>query len=139
MADLDTKEDVKLDAESMIRSAGVIRFNDIDEGRYLVPSSGIAMTRLCMKFAKQVLRTRSIKEVVPPMRAQQIKERFTQERSKPTSKIYPLVSDVAAPNLPSKGLTYKLVGNFNRTGTSPHHHLVVKANYASSISSAHSP
>ena len=116
LAQLDLQQHTKLDVESMIRSAGVIRLKDNDEGRYLGPSSGIAMTRLNMEFAKQVLRTKSIKEVVPPLHARQIKEHFTQESSKPTSKIYPLISDIAAPSLPSKELTHKLIENFNETG-----------------------
>ena len=105
-----------LDAETMIRSAGLVRFKKHDEGRYLGASSGIAMTRLVMELAKHNTDSKSIKEIVPETKAGQIKDRFAKESSKPTSKIYPLVSDVAAPDLPSRELAGNLVNVFNRTG-----------------------
>ncbi|KAF6217816.1 hypothetical protein HO133_006643 [Letharia lupina] len=102
------------DAESMIRSAGYVRFKENDESRYLGPSSGIAMTRLVMELAKQNTHTKSIKEIVPDNKARQIKDRFSKEEEKPTSKVYPLISDVAAPDLPSRDLTDELVDKFNQ-------------------------
>ena len=105
-----------LDAEVMIRSAGLVRFKQHDEGRYLGASSGIAMTRLVMELAKQNTDSKTIKEVVPETTAGQSKDTFAKESSKPTSKVYPLVSDVAAPNLPSRELTGNLINVFNRTG-----------------------
>ena len=72
------------------------------------------MTRLVMELAKQNTRTKSIKEIVPDNKARQIKDRFMKEEEKPTSKIYPLISDVAAPNLPSRELIDSLVDNFNQ-------------------------
>lgn len=104
------------DAESMVRGAGRVKFKENDESRYLGPSSGIAITRLVMELAKQNTNSKSIKEVVPDVKARQIKDRFTKESAKPTSKIYPLISDVAAPDLPSRELAEGLVDNFNRKG-----------------------
>ena len=67
-----------------------------------------------MELAKQNTHTKSIKEVVPDSKARQIKDRFTKEQEKPTSKVYPLISDVAAPELPSRELTDDLVDKFNQ-------------------------
>ena len=100
-------------AEATIRSAGYVRFKEHDEPRILGPSSGIGMTRLVMALAKQNNHTQSIKDIVPETKAQKIKDKFTQEDQKPTSKIYPLISDVAAPYLPSRELTNSLVESFN--------------------------
>lgn len=55
-----------------------------------------------MELAKQNTESRTIKEVVPDAKAAQILDRFVQESAKPTSKVYPLISDVAAPTLPSR-------------------------------------
>ena len=104
------------DAELLVRGAGLVRFKKNDESRFLGPSSGIAITRLIMEFAKRNCGTSSIKEIVPETMAQQIKDRFTRESSKPTSKAYPMISDVAAPNLPTPDLTERLVDNFNKKG-----------------------
>ena len=67
-----------------------------------------------MELAKQNTNTKSIKEIVPDNKARQIKDRFTKEEEKPTSKVYPLISDVAAPDLPSRTLTDKMVKLFNQ-------------------------
>ena len=72
------------------------------------------ITRLVMEIAKQNTHTKSIKEIVPDNKARQIKDRFTKEEEKPTSKVYPLISDVAAPNLPSRDLTDDLVNKYNQ-------------------------
>lgn len=106
------------DAEAMVRGAGRVKFKENDEPRYLGPSSGISITRLVMELAKQNTNSKSIKEVVPDIKARQIKDRFTKESSKPTSKVYPLISDVAAPDLPSRELAESLIDNFNRKGIS---------------------
>ncbi|KAI2730470.1 transcriptional regulator family: Fungal Specific TF [Penicillium roqueforti] len=100
------------DAELMVRGAGRIRFKENDEPRYLGASSGIAMTRLVMEMAKQNTDSKSIKDVVPEFTAQEIKDAFTQEDSKPTSKVYPMISSIPQPNLPPKTLTYKLIDLF---------------------------
>ena len=67
-----------------------------------------------MELAKQNTHTKSIKEIIPDNRARQIKDRFSKEEEKPTSKVYPLISDVAAPDLPSRELTDNLVDKFNQ-------------------------
>ncbi|OQD87495.1 hypothetical protein PENANT_c005G04566 [Penicillium antarcticum] len=100
------------DAELMVRGAGRIRFKENDEARYLGPSSGIAMTRLVMEMAKQNTDSKSIKDVVPEFTAQEIKDAFAKEDSKPTSKIYPMISSIPQPNLPPQNLTYKLIDLF---------------------------
>lgn len=105
------------DAELMVRSAGRIRFRENDEARYLGPSSGIAMTRLVMEMAKQNTDSKSIKDVVPDLTAQEIKAAFAQEDSKPTSKVYPLTSSIPAPDLPLQDTTWKLIDNFVVKGT----------------------
>ena len=46
-----------------------------------------------------------------------IKATFDQEDARPTSKVYPLVSDVAAEELPDRGLTNLLVELFYCKGT----------------------
>lgn len=100
------------DAELMVRGAGRIRFKENDEARYLGSSSGIAMTRLVMEMAKQNTDSKSIKDVVPEFTAQEIKDAFAQEDSKPTSKIYPMISSIPQADLPPQGLTYKLIDLF---------------------------
>ncbi len=97
------------DAEAMIRGAGMIKFNEKDEYRFLGPSSGIAITRLVMELAKQNTMNKSIREIVPDTTAREIKQKFDNESGKPTSKVYPLISSVAAPHLPIHSLMDKLV------------------------------
>ena len=72
------------------------------------------ITRLVMELAKQNTHTKSIKEIVPDNDARQIKDRVTKEEEQPTSIVYPLISDVAAPDLPSRELTDQLVESFNK-------------------------
>ena len=104
------EEDVpELDPEVTMRSAGLIKFSENDESRYLGPSSGIAVTRLVMDLAKQNTANKSIKDVVSERTAREIKKKFYDEKSKPTSKVYPLISSVAAPSLPTHDLMEKLV------------------------------
>ncbi|KAI5369606.1 hypothetical protein Slin15195_G004810 [Septoria linicola] len=96
-------EDGHEDPEALMRAANV-RMHDEKESKYLGPSSGIAITRLVMQLAKQFTDAKSIKEIVPDQRARQIKDLYAQEQAKPTSKIYPLISDVAAFDLPNRSL-----------------------------------
>ena len=116
LEELNNEASLPLDFEGLVRGAGLVKIRENDESRFLGPSSGIAMTRLVMELAKELCNVRSIREVVPESMAQGIKERFAKESSKPTSKVYPLVSFVAAPNLPSQELTDKLVENFIAKG-----------------------
>ena len=73
------------------------------------PSSGIAIPRLVMALAKRNTASKSIKDVVSDVTAKEIKKKFDDEKSKPTSKVYPLISSVAAPSLPTHDLMEKLV------------------------------
>ncbi|SLM35384.1 fungal specific transcription factor domain-containing protein [Lasallia pustulata] len=137
---LTQEDDEPQDAEVMVRGAGLVRFTENDDSRFLGPSSGIAMTRLVMELAKQNTGTKSIKEVVPDTKARQIKDRFTNESSKPTSKVYPLISNVAAEKLPTPDLMERLVENFHQkaqymlpTLHEPSFRRVVKDVYAGSL------
>jgi hypothetical protein len=116
----DTENDIQLaaDAELMVRGAGRIKFTQNDEARYLGPSSGIAITRLVMELAKQNTDSKSIKDVVPEVTAQEIRDTFDQESSKPTSKIYPMISSIPFPTLPGRNLTDRLVDVFMVKGVS---------------------
>jgi hypothetical protein len=96
------------DPEAMMRAA-TVRMQDATEPKYLGASSGITTTRLVMQLAKQFTDSKSIREIVPDVRAQQIKELYSQEQAKPTSKVYPVTSNVAAPDLPNRGLAKILV------------------------------
>lgn len=115
LADLE-KEDLDPDPEDVMRDAATVRLQESDESKFLGPSSGIAITRLVMQLAKQITDSKSISEIVPDAQARSIKERFAQEEAKPTSKIYPLISDFAAEDLPTKEITQLLVGLFNAKG-----------------------
>lgn len=105
-------------AEMMVRGAGRIKFKENDEPKYLGPSSGLAITRLVMEMAKQNTDSKSIKDVVPEVTAQEIKDTFTKESSKPTSKIYPMISSMPQEELPPRNLTYRLIDLFVVRGTS---------------------
>ena len=100
------------DAEYLIRGGASIKFSEHGESRYLGPSSGIAITRLVMELAKQNTSSKSIREVVPNVTAKDIKKKFDDESEKPTSKIYPLISSVPAPDLPNHDLMQKLVDQY---------------------------
>ncbi|KAK4560529.1 hypothetical protein LTR86_005726 [Recurvomyces mirabilis] len=97
-------EDAGDDPENMLQAA-TIRMHDAQDTKYLGPSSGIAITRLVMQLAKQFTDAKSIKDIVPEQRARQIKDLYHQEQAKPTSKVYPLISNVAADDLPQRPLT----------------------------------
>ena len=66
-----------------------------------------------MELAKQNTDSKTIKEIVPDVKARQIKDRFAKEQDKPTSKVYPKISAEPIANLPSRSLTDSLVDNFN--------------------------
>ncbi len=101
-------EDGTEDPEMMQRAA-TVRVHEAKESKFLGPSSGIAITRLIMQLAKQFNDAKSIKEIVPTQDAKQIKQLWNSEQAKPTSKIYPLISDVAADDLPSREIRDLLV------------------------------
>ncbi|KAL4896724.1 fungal-specific transcription factor domain-containing protein [Aspergillus ambiguus] len=100
------------DAELMVRGPGRIRFKENDEARFLGSSSGIAITRLVMEMAKQNTDSKSIKDVVPELTAQEIKQAFQLESTKPTSKVYPIFSPNLQHELPPRATTAKLVDIF---------------------------
>jgi hypothetical protein len=102
-----------------MRGAATVRVQDSDESKFLGPSSGITITRLVMQLAKQFTESKTISEIVPHARAKDIKDTFAQEDQRPTSKIYPMVSDVAAVELPNRELTNLLVELFYCKGTTP--------------------
>ncbi|ETI22003.1 hypothetical protein G647_06073 [Cladophialophora carrionii CBS 160.54] len=106
---LEKDDEHEPDHEAMARGAGLVKFSENDESRFLGPSSGIAITRFVMEFAKQNSSRRTIKDVVPHHAAQEIKDKFDAESDKPTSKVYPLISSVAAPDLPNRELMDRLV------------------------------
>jgi hypothetical protein len=111
------RDDVEPDAEDVMRGATAVRVQDTDESKFLGPSSGITITRLVMQLAKHFTESKSISEIVPHARAKSIKATFAQEDKRPTSKIYPLVSDVAAEELPNRNLANLLVDLFYCKGT----------------------
>lgn len=110
------KEDLDPDPEDMVRPGAAVRIQEHDETKFLGPSSGIAITRLVMQLAKQFTDAKSITDIVTQTDMKTIKETFDEEGDKPTSKIYPLISDVAAEELPQRDLTNLLVDLFNCKG-----------------------
>lgn len=98
-------DDTSEDPEYMIRGGAGVRLQESDETKYLGPSSGTQITRLVMSLAKQFADVQSIKDIVPDARARQVQDLYTVEASKPTSKVYPLISSVAAVDLPNRDLT----------------------------------
>jgi hypothetical protein len=113
---LSSQPPLPLDFESLVRGAGLVKIRENDELRFLGPSSGIAMTRLVMELAKELCNVKNVRDIVPASMAQNIKERLANESIKPTSKVYPLTSSVAAPTLPLQDLTNQLVEIFIAKG-----------------------
>ncbi|KAF2263313.1 hypothetical protein CC78DRAFT_283708 [Lojkania enalia] len=111
LADLE-RDDAEPDPEDVMRGAAAVKIQETDESKFLGPSSGINITRLVMQLAKQFTETKSISEIVPDSHAKSIKATFNEEDKKPTSKVYPLISDVAAEELPNRDLTNLLVQLF---------------------------
>jgi hypothetical protein len=108
--ELEQEESGKIaDDSEVIMRATTVRMQDATEPRYLGASSGIVTTRLVIQLARQFTDLKSIREIVPDVRAQQIKRLYSQEQAKPTSKVYLVTSNVAAPDLPNRGLAKILV------------------------------
>jgi len=97
-----------------------VRIQEHDETKFLGPSSGIAITRLVMQLAKQFTDAKSISDIITQNEAQEVKLTFDEEGDKPTSKIYPMISDVAAEELPQRDLLDLLVRLFNCKGKLTH-------------------
>jgi hypothetical protein len=112
------KDDFDPEPEEIVRHGARVQLQDHDDSKYLGPSSGIAITRLVMQLAKQFTDSQSITDIVDQNKAEDIKKRFEEEEDKPTSKVYPLISDVAAVDLPARDLTNLLVDLFNCKGKS---------------------
>lgn len=125
-ADLDalTENSRQPDAEDLACGAAAVDIQESAESKYLGPSSGIAMSRIVMQLAKQFTHVRSISEIVSDSTIRHVKELNTQEELKPTSKIYPLVSNVAAEELPPLESTRQLLALFNLKGTLNYYMLV---------------
>lgn len=115
-ADQLENEDGHEDPELMVRSGATVKLQDAEETKFLGPSSGTQLTRIVMQLAKQFTDTKTIKDIVPDAKARQVKELIAAEEDKPTSKVYPLISDVAAEDLPNRGLTNLLVELYNLKG-----------------------
>ena len=112
---LETREEQdEADPEAMVRAPNLVKFNESNDSRFLGPSSGIGVTRFVMDFAKRYAGRGTIREVVPTEAAQEIKETNNTESEKPTSKVYPLVSSVAAPHLPGRDLMEQLLQVYNQ-------------------------
>jgi hypothetical protein len=113
------KEDYEPDAEDIVRPGASIRIQEHDESKFLGPSSGIAITRLVMQLAKRFTESESISDIVDKSKQREIKESFAQEEAKPDSKVYPIISNIAAPDLPERPVTDQLVRLFNAKGIYP--------------------
>ncbi|KAF2755281.1 hypothetical protein EJ05DRAFT_128532 [Pseudovirgaria hyperparasitica] len=111
LADLE-KDDGDPDPEDTVRNAASVHILETNESKYLGSASGTTLTRLVMQLAKQFTDSKSISEIVPNARQRMIKEQTSKETEKPTSKIYPLISNVAAEELPTRDLTNRLVQLF---------------------------
>jgi len=106
------KDDLDPEPEDIVRHGARVHIQEHDESKFLGPSSGIAITRLVMQLAKQFTDSGSIMDIVDQNKADSIKKRFEEEEDKPTSKVYPLISHVAAEDLPPRDLTNLLLELF---------------------------
>ena len=97
----------------MVRAAASVKLQETEETKFLGPSSGTQLTRIVMQLAKQFADVTTIKEIVPDAKARHVKELYIAEAVKPTSKVYPLISDVAAEDLPARSLTDLLLQLYN--------------------------
>ncbi|TLD37746.1 hypothetical protein E2P81_ATG03421 [Venturia nashicola] len=107
------KDDGDPEPEEIVRHGARVQLQDHDDSKYLGPSSGIAITRLVMQLAKQFTDSQSITDIVDQNKAVDIKKRAEEDLDKPTSMVYPLISDVAATELPARDLTNLLMDLFN--------------------------
>ena len=102
-----------------MRRGGLVRLSPNDESlRYLGPSSGIAMSRLLMEEAKVFTDSKRISELIPEVRARREKRMQSVVMTGPPRRksTYPMFSDHAAPNLPSRQVVGKLVEVFFQRG-----------------------
>ena len=115
------RDDLEPETEDLVRHGARVHIQEYDDSKFLGPSSGIAITRLVMQLAKQFTDSSSISEIVDQQQAAHIKQTFEKEEDKPTSKVYPLISDVAAEDLPQRNLTNLLVELFCLKGKCDRH------------------
>ncbi|KAI1112829.1 hypothetical protein F5Y14DRAFT_452675 [Nemania sp. NC0429] len=114
------------DHEDFIRP-GLVRLNETDETpRYLGPSSGIAMTRVVMEEAKRYTDTSRISELIPNVKGRRKatapglvaggnrSQSFSMPVLNSRKKSYPMISAVAAADLPSRGIADKLIEVFHQ-------------------------
>lgn len=123
------EDDLPKNNEDFIRPGGLVRLNETDETpRYLGPSSGIAMTRILMEEAKRHTDSKQIAELIPNVRGRRPAEppgpnypgmrsqSFAMRPQATRKKSYPIISAVAAQNLPSRGIADRLMEVFHQRG-----------------------
>ncbi|KAI1377626.1 fungal-specific transcription factor domain-containing protein [Hypoxylon crocopeplum] len=121
------EDDFPKNREDFIRPGGLVRLNETDETpRYLGPSSGIAMTRILMEEAKRYTDSKRISELIPDVRDRRQgapfgasfsgmrSQSFTMLLMSSRKKSYPIISGVAAQNLPSRGIADRLIEVFHQ-------------------------
>lgn len=102
--------------DELARGSGAVHLLESADAKFLGPSSGIAITRIVMQLAKSYAGAQHISEIVSHAAAQQVKDRYAQEEMKPTSKIFPLISSVAADKLLNKAIIDQLVELYKLRG-----------------------
>ncbi|SPO04256.1 related to purine utilization positive regulator [Cephalotrichum gorgonifer] len=113
--------------DELVRRGGLVRLSGGDESlRYLGPSSGIAMSRLLMEEAKVFTDSKHISELIPEVRARREKRKQsvvmtgtgtgTMGAAPRRKSTYPMFSEHAAPNLPSRQVVDRLVEVFCQRG-----------------------
>jgi hypothetical protein len=113
---LSEEESSTLDDEGIVRGAGLVKLDSVDEPRFLGTSSGIAVTRLVVELARRNTETKSIREIVPEV---QERQEQSPKQDEQRTKTYPLTSSVPAPGLPKKPVTDKLIEIFIHKGMLP--------------------
>ncbi|KAI2607242.1 fungal-specific transcription factor domain-containing protein [Hypoxylon fragiforme] len=129
------EDDLPKNNEDFIRPGGLVRLNETDETpRYLGPSSGIAMTRILMEEAKRHTDSKQIAELIPNVRGRRPAEppgpnypgmrsqSFAMRPQATRKKSYPIISAVAAQNLPSRGIADRLMEVFHQRVFTPTFH-----------------
>lgn len=108
------------DTGELVRGVGMVRFDDeIGEPRFVGTSSGITMTRLVIDFARKHLEKESVKEI------KEHRNNFRQgQRITGTPGVHipsPMAIPGAAPQLPSREVTDRLVDLFLQRGKHSDH------------------